>query len=103
MDNLKEENAQNQKSGKKNTGFSVSKIVNSLFSPSSASKSNQKQKKPVRQVKYIKPRKGNRIAVSLVFTFAILSVSVIASVGTIFLAREFLSCFLCHISTSVFY
>ena len=90
MDNLKEENAQNQKSAKKNTGSSASKIVNSLFSPPPASKSNQKQKKPVRQVKYIKPRKGNRIAVSLVFTFAILSVSVIASVGTIFLAREFL-------------
>lgn len=91
MDNLKEENSLDQQNGKNSAGKkarpSAGKFVNALFAPPPPKK---KKKKQVRQVKYIKPRKGNRIALSLVFTFAIIGISVIASVGTIFLAREFL-------------
>lgn len=39
-------------------------------------------------VKYIKPKKGNRIALSMVFTFIILGVSVVSSAAIIFLAKE---------------
>ena len=39
-------------------------------------------------VKYIKPKKGNRIALSMVLTFVILGVSVISATTIIFLAKE---------------
>ncbi len=39
---------------------------------------------------YVKPKKGNRVALSLILTFIILGTSVIASVSIIFLAREML-------------
>ncbi len=39
-------------------------------------------------VRYIKPKKGNRIAVSMVFTFIILGISVVSSAAIIFLAKE---------------
>ncbi len=41
------------------------------------------------KVKYIKPKKGNRIAFSLIFTSIIVGISVIASITIIFLAKEF--------------
>lgn len=41
------------------------------------------------KVKYIKPKKGNRIAFSLIFTSIIVGISVIASISIIFLAKEF--------------
>ena len=41
------------------------------------------------KVKYIKPKKGNRIAFSLIFTSIIIGLSVIASISIIFLAKEF--------------
>lgn len=92
MDNLKEENSLDQQNesipaGKK-ARPSAAQIAGALFAPPSPKK--RKKKKPVRQIRYIKPKKGNRIALSLVMTFAILGISVIASVGSIFLAREFL-------------
>ena len=39
-------------------------------------------------VKYVKPKKGNRVALSMVFTFVILGVSVVSSAAIIVLAKE---------------
>lgn len=90
MDNLKEESSRDQQENtapvKKKSRYSASDILKAFFAPAPA----PVKKKSVKQVKYIRPKKGNRIAVSLIFIFAILGASVLASVGTIFLAREFL-------------
>lgn len=42
------------------------------------------------RIKYVRPKKGNRIAFSLIFTFLILGVSILSAMGIILLAREVL-------------
>ena len=90
MDNQKDENGQEKNkrpasSGNKSKG-TFSGFMKALFAPAPP----PKKKRPAKVIRYIRPKKGNRIAVALVFIFAILSVSVLSSVGIIFLAREFL-------------
>lgn len=91
MNNQNEENSQEQQSRpaagpsrrKKRT---VKGFINALMAPAPA----QQRRRPVKQVRYIRPKKGNRVAISLVFITLILSACMLASVGIIFLAREFL-------------
>jgi len=89
MNNLNEENGSKRKkagnSGRKKPRTS-SGFLNALFAPAPA----KKKKRPVKQIKYIRPKKANRIAGSLILLFAILGASLLASTGIIFLAREFL-------------
>lgn len=90
MNDIREDNEQDQEEVytpvRKKSKSSVSGFLNALFAPPPAAK----KRKPSKQIRYIRPKKGNRIAVSLIFIFAILGSSVLASVGIIFLAREFL-------------
>ena len=89
MDNQRDENSQETQrkpasAGKKKGTFSG--FMKALFAPAPP----PKKKRPVKQIRYIKPAKGNRVAISLVFVVAILSVSILSATGIIFLSREFL-------------
>ena len=74
MDNQKDENGQEKNkrpasSGNKSKG-TFSGFMKALFAPAPP----PKKKRPAKVIRYIRPKKGNRIAVALVFIFAILSV-----------------------------
>lgn len=82
MDDLKEKEQQNEELSEDMPSGGKPKAK----APVLKKKTNTVTHKP--KVKYIRPKKGNRIALSLVFTFMILGISVVSSVAIIFLARE---------------
>ena len=90
MDNQRDENSQETQrkpaaSGRKKGG-TFTGFMKALFAPAPP----PKKKKPAKLIRYIRPAKGNRIAISLVFVVAILSTSILTATGIIFLTREFL-------------
>ncbi len=90
MSNFNEENEMEQENRPASRGKKKNSSVSGFFSALFAPSPQPVKRKPVKQIRYIRPQKGNRVAVSLIFVVAILCTSILISIGTIFLIREFL-------------
>jgi len=86
MENLKEEN------NSETPNVSAPEKKPEMQSSARRRTSSVRRKKAANnsKVKYIKPKKGNRVALSLVLTFLIIGISVVSSIGILFLTKELL-------------